>query len=108
MKSSWRLGLTYVPSLIFLLCAAAIPANMRTGDQHVEFYENLRSLMLAGAFFWIVGAFVVRAAVAPKGKLFHAEQGYCVTCGYDLRATPDRCPECGTLVKRDAGLFSKH
>jgi hypothetical protein len=50
-------------------------------------------------------AICVPTALAPLRRarrrarsIYRLKRGRCVDCGYDLRATPGRCPECGAMA----------
>jgi predicted amidophosphoribosyltransferase len=53
-----------------------------------------------GTTWWIV------TLVRRRRRRLHAANR-CVTCGYDLRASPERCPECGTPVPSQKAEQSK-
>jgi len=48
----------------------------------------------------VAALLVVMAFLWHRRKRFVPEAGFCRSCGYDLRATPDRCPECGTVPNK--------
>ena len=43
----------------------------------------------------LVGVYLLKRKLLREERQF---LGCCLRCGYDLRATPGRCPECGTPV----------
>lgn len=57
--------------------------------QHVIYVPHWAVLLAAMA----VPALRIRRSIR---RALRSRAGRCLTCGYDLRASPERCPECGT------------
>jgi predicted RNA-binding Zn-ribbon protein involved in translation (DUF1610 family) len=60
-------------------------------------YEGTRLVM---PYWFFAASFALLPLWYLIRTLLHRqkEPGHCATCNYDLRATPDRCPECGRAV----------
>ena len=52
------------------------------------------------AVSFVVGSLTGYGAACRRRDWIRAREGQCLRCGYDLRASTDRCPECGRRLRR--------
>jgi hypothetical protein len=69
---------------------------------HTRFVAETMRVGVPLWFIALVAAFLpglwLRAALISRRQLSCTRSGCCVTCGYDLRASRQRCPECGAVA----------
>lgn len=92
-RSRWDL-------LVFVLQNSDYNPTPSSRQQSTLCWFELTVLTLAAMplSVWLV----IRILISRFKRQHRMRTGRCVACGYDLRASKDRCPECGKLMPAEA------
>jgi hypothetical protein len=96
-RQMWKLpalvffGLTLMPGL---LVAAGILITGRIDGISAGEIGALAWLIVVAVIFWCG----VSSGMDEARRVIRRERNQCVKCGYDLRDSAGRCPECGSEV----------
>jgi hypothetical protein len=72
------------------------PANRQSANETLFWFPHWLVLGVMAVLPVLLWMKRIRS-VRMQNRFAH---GLCLVCGYDLRATPDRCPECGTVPEK--------
>ena len=87
--AQWLLGRPAIPPTANFLEVGIAPRSSAVTELWLPHWLPLLLLSAAPLRWWMV----------KRTEKRRSRSGLCVQCGYDLRATPDRCPECGMVVE---------
>jgi hypothetical protein len=69
-------------------------------------YVRVYSITLPLPLLILTGALIAYRLKSWRRVLGCQRSNVCLTCGYDLRETPNRCPECGSIPRSEAAASS--
>lgn len=93
--------LMFAGGAIFGLCVALFVAPPRGLSEIAIFISQAWLLVVEAVVFGTLGIWRAFRGYYAWRTWRRARAGLCANCGYDLRASKERCPECGVEIAAD-------
>jgi hypothetical protein len=106
----WRRLLIVTSTYSFALLVIAVATRIVRVDSGVPSWRppEIHDWFVFVSLSVLPAVRVMQIHVATRRRqmvLSRRYAGLCVACGYDLRGTPDRCPECGNTADHSGEIM---
>jgi hypothetical protein len=85
----------------------ALGVRVTSRDRAIRGLAHAGGRMLVTLPPWVPCPVAAAMILAPTMKRRRHAPGQCRTCGYDLRGSRERCPECGTMTDIDNAVADR-